>query len=56
MTQVLDLPELDTPENEVQPGRWKNRELINARIGEKLSTNSQRYWLDQLEGARAPSN
>ena len=54
VTQVLDLPELDTPENEVQPGRWKNRELINARIGEKLSTNSQRYWLDQLEGARIP--
>lgn len=54
VTEVLDLPELDTEENQVQPGRWKNRALINSRIKERLATNTQRYWLDKLEGARIP--
>lgn len=54
VTEVLDLPELDTEENEVQPGRWKNRDLINARIKERLATNTQSYWLEKLEGARIP--
>ena len=54
VTQVLDLPELDTEENEVQPGRWKNREQIYSAIRSRLATNTQGYWLEKLEGARIP--
>ncbi len=54
VTQVLDLPELDTEENQVQPGRWKNRALINSRIRERLATNTQAHWLTKLEEARIP--
>ena len=54
LTEVLDLPELATEENEVQPGRWKNRDAINQAIRDRLATNSQSYWLEKLEAARIP--
>lgn len=51
---VVDLPELDTEENKGQPGRWKNRDEINARLSEKFQTNTQSYWIERLEEARIP--
>ncbi len=54
VTEVLDLPELDTEENQVQPGRWKNREEIYRKIRERLATNTQSHWLERLEAARIP--
>lgn len=51
---VVDLPELDTDENKGQPGRWKNRDEINARLSEKFQTNTQSYWIERLEEARIP--
>lgn len=51
---IVDVPELDTAENLRQPGRWKNRELINRRLAEKLQTNTQAHWLEKLRAARIP--
>lgn len=51
---IIDAPELDTPENEGQPGRWKNQELINARLSDIFRTNTQTYWLERLTTARIP--
>ncbi len=51
---MVGLAELDTPENERQPGRWKNRGLINRRLAEQLLTNTQAHWLEQLRAARIP--
>jgi crotonobetainyl-CoA:carnitine CoA-transferase CaiB-like acyl-CoA transferase len=51
---IVGLPELDTPENERQPGRWKNREHINRRVAERLMTNTQAHWLERLRAARIP--
>jgi crotonobetainyl-CoA:carnitine CoA-transferase CaiB-like acyl-CoA transferase len=54
LMQIVDLPELDTAENERQPGRWKNRELITRRLTEKFQTNTQACWLEKLRAARIP--
>lgn len=54
LMQIVELPELDTEENLRQPGRWKNRALINQRLSEKLQTNAQAYWLEKLRAARIP--
>lgn len=54
LMQIVELPELDTEENLRQPGRWKNRALINQRLSEKLQTNPQAYWLEKLRAARIP--
>lgn len=48
------LADLDTPENDRQPGRLKNQALIDARIADLFRTNTQAYWLKQLQMARVP--
>jgi crotonobetainyl-CoA:carnitine CoA-transferase CaiB-like acyl-CoA transferase len=52
---VVDLPELDTDENRRQPGRWKNQDVINAKLTERFRTNTQAHWLARLAEARVPS-
>jgi crotonobetainyl-CoA:carnitine CoA-transferase CaiB-like acyl-CoA transferase len=52
---TVDLPELDTQENERQPGRWKNRHLINGKIAERFQTNTSAHWLAKMREARIPS-
>jgi crotonobetainyl-CoA:carnitine CoA-transferase CaiB-like acyl-CoA transferase len=54
LLQVVALPDLDTEENGYQPGRWKNRENINARLATKFSTNTQAFWLTRLREHRVP--
>jgi crotonobetainyl-CoA:carnitine CoA-transferase CaiB-like acyl-CoA transferase len=54
LMEVLPAPDLDTEENRVQPGRWKNRALINQRLNEILITNTQQHWLDRLQTRRIP--
>ncbi len=51
---VTGLSELDTPENKGQPGRWKNRELINRRLCEVLAAEKSAAWLEKLRAARVP--
>jgi len=54
LLHVLDAEELNTEENRFQPGRLKNRELIDNRINEILASNTQAYWLEKLHEARIP--
>ncbi len=51
---IADLPELDTEENERQPGRWRNRHEINAKIAERFKTHTSAYWLGKMREARIP--
>jgi CoA:oxalate CoA-transferase len=37
-----------------QPGRLKNKELINRRLNEIFSTGTQKHWLDILQSVRIP--
>lgn len=54
LMELLDAPDLDTPENREQPGRWRNKETIHRRLNEILATNTQAYWLEQLRRYRIP--
>ncbi len=54
LMEVVDAPDLNTEENKGQPGRWKNKTLINRRLNELLSTNTQAYWLERLQARRIP--
>jgi crotonobetainyl-CoA:carnitine CoA-transferase CaiB-like acyl-CoA transferase len=51
---AVDAPDLNVEEYKQQPGRLKNKALINGRLNEILATNTQRYWLDKLKAARIP--
>ena len=54
LMKLVALPELDTPENRGQPGRWKDQDRINARLAEHLRAHPSAYWLERLRAARIP--
>jgi crotonobetainyl-CoA:carnitine CoA-transferase CaiB-like acyl-CoA transferase len=52
---ILQLPDLDTEENRVRAGRLKNRDQINRKLGQTLTTQSKQYWLERMRAAGIPS-
>ncbi len=54
LLKVITAPDLDTEEHKYQPGRLKNKELINRRLNEIFSTGTQSHWLDILRSVRIP--
>lgn len=51
---IIAAEDLNTEENKSQPGRLKNKALIDQRLNDILSTNTQAYWLEKLRAARIP--
>lgn len=51
---VVQVPALDTPEFDTQPGRWAAQDFINDTLNEVLSTHTASYWLERLTAARIP--
>jgi crotonobetainyl-CoA:carnitine CoA-transferase CaiB-like acyl-CoA transferase len=51
---VIDRPELRRPEYLRQPGRYADKDRIDAIIGEELRGESSAYWLARLHQARIP--
>ena len=54
LMRVVNAPDLDTEENQGQPGRWKNQHVINARLSEIFQTETQETWINRLREARIP--
>jgi crotonobetainyl-CoA:carnitine CoA-transferase CaiB-like acyl-CoA transferase len=51
---VVACPDFDDPKYDTQPGRWADRELIEARFNEVLSGQSTAHWVERLESKRIP--
>jgi crotonobetainyl-CoA:carnitine CoA-transferase CaiB-like acyl-CoA transferase len=51
---VVTRPELRKPEYLVQPGRFADREVIDAIINEELAQHPAAFWLEKLRAARIP--
>jgi len=51
---VVGCAEFDDEKYDTQPGRWADREMIEAKLNEVLGTNTSAYWLEQLEAKRIP--
>lgn len=54
LMEIVELPELDTEENLVQPGRWKNRDQINEALTRRFRDHTCEYWLERMRAARIP--
>lgn len=54
LMQVIPAGDLDSEENQSQPGRLKNKERINLRLNEIFSADTQNHWLEILRSARIP--
>ncbi|MDP4945708.1 CaiB/BaiF CoA-transferase family protein [Alishewanella sp. SMS8] len=51
---VVQIPELDKPEFDTQPGRWAAQDFINSQLNQLLATQPAQFWLDKLMAARIP--
>ena len=54
LVEALAIESLGNPDYRTQPGRFRDREIINSRIQEKLATESCEHWLDLLGIHRIP--
>jgi len=54
LTEIMDLPELNTEENRVREGRQKNRTQIDRELSRIFPTHEKGYWLEKLRAARIP--
>jgi len=54
LTQVLDLDEIDHPANQLREGRIKNRQKIDAKLGEIFRSRRKEHWLERLRAAGIP--
>lgn len=54
LAEMLGDKELQNPEYDTQPGRWKNKDFINGRVREILLTDSAEHWMEKLTAARIP--
>lgn len=51
---LVNCPDFDDSKYDGQPGRWEDRDMINARLNDILSKNTCSFWLEQLERERIP--
>ena len=51
---VVQCEDFDDPALDTQPGRWAQRDMINARLNAVLSTNTCAHWLTELEARHIP--
>ncbi|MGJ8668760.1 MAG: CaiB/BaiF CoA transferase family protein [Oceanococcus sp.] len=51
---VVNVPEFNDPKYDGQPGRLADKDMIDGKLNEIFATNTQAYWLEQLEGQRIP--
>ena len=54
MKDLVQCPELDQPEYDLQPGRYAAKAKINSRLQEIFLTKSTQHWLDGMAAKRIP--
>ncbi|WP_371189370.1 CaiB/BaiF CoA transferase family protein [Thalassotalea maritima] len=54
LTAIIDVEAFKDKKYDTQPGRFADKQFIDATLAEIFATNSSRYWLDKLEAARIP--
>lgn len=54
LTEILDDETLRKPDYDTQPGRFHDRDFINARVAEHMAAESCEHWLEVMRAARIP--
>lgn len=54
LKEVTPHPDFDNPDYDGQPGRLADKDKINARLNQILSTNTTAHWIGLLEEKRIP--
>ena len=51
---VVQVAEFDDPKYDGQPGRLADKDFIDGKLSQIFATNTQAYWLEQLNAQRIP--
>jgi CoA:oxalate CoA-transferase len=54
LNKVVNCVEFDNPKYDLRPGRWEDRDFIEAKLNEILSQNTVSHWRELLEAERIP--
>jgi crotonobetainyl-CoA:carnitine CoA-transferase CaiB-like acyl-CoA transferase len=54
LKQLVQLDVFENPKYDTQPGRWEDRDMINARLDEIIAEHDSAYWLEKLQQQKIP--
>jgi len=54
LKQLVQITEFDNPKYDSQPGRWEDRDMINAKLNEIIGSQDTNYWLERLQQKKIP--
>lgn len=54
LKQLVQIEAFENVRYDTQPGRWEDRALINAKLGEVISGHNTDYWLKKLQEKKIP--
>ena len=54
LKQLVQIEAFENVRYDTQPGRWEDRALINAKLGEVISGHNTGYWLKKLQEKKIP--
>lgn len=51
---VVNIDEFNDDKYDVQPGRFADKDMIDDKLSELFTSNTNAYWIEKLEAARIP--
>jgi crotonobetainyl-CoA:carnitine CoA-transferase CaiB-like acyl-CoA transferase len=51
---LVQIKAFDNPKYDTQPGRWEDRDMINAKLNEIIGSQDNDYWLERLQQQKIP--
>ena len=54
LKQLVQIKEFENPKYDTQPGRWEDRDMINAKLNEIFNGHDSDYWLEKLKDKKIP--
>ena len=54
LKQLVQIEAFENVRYDTQPGRWEDRAMINAKLGEVISGHHTDYWLKKLQEKKIP--
>jgi len=54
LKQLVQITEFENPKYDTQPGRWEDRDMINAKLNEFIGSQDTNYWLERLQQQKIP--
>ena len=54
LKELVQIEAFENPRYDMQPGRWEDRDMINAKLNEIFSGHDSDFWLEKLQDKKIP--